>query len=119
VNFDPSTEPDAAPESTSLSRELGRVVDRKEVFLELMRALESGYSAITSGDSIVPKWRNRLTTLGREVTIASGMPGDSIDLQGVAHDVDSIGRLIVRDENVISSSDEITNHHSSATAGIT
>jgi BirA family biotin operon repressor/biotin-[acetyl-CoA-carboxylase] ligase len=99
VNFDPSTEPDAAPESTSLSRELGRVVDRKEVFLELMRALESGYSAITSGDSIVPKWRNRLTTLGREVTIASGMPGDSIDLQGVAHDVDSIGRLIVRDEN--------------------
>jgi BirA family biotin operon repressor/biotin-[acetyl-CoA-carboxylase] ligase len=99
VNFDPSTEPDAAPESTSLSRELGRTVDRQNVFQELMRALESGYSAITSGDSIVPKWRNRLTTLGREVTIASGKPGDSIDLQGVAHDVDSIGRLIIRDEN--------------------
>ncbi len=99
VNFNPSTELDAAPESTSLSRELGRNVDRKEVFLELMRALESGYSAITSGDSIVPKWRNRLTTLGREVTIASGKPGDSIDLQGVAQDVDSIGRLIIRDEN--------------------
>jgi len=99
VNFDPSSELDAAPESTSLSQELGRNVDRKEVFLELMRALESGYSAITSGDSIVPKWRNRLTTLGREVTIASGKPGDSIDLQGVAQDVDSIGRLIIRDEN--------------------
>ncbi len=99
VNFDPNTELDAAPESTSLAKELDREMDRKDVLEKLMQALDARYSSITAGGTVVPVWRDRLTTLGREVTIASGKPGDSIELRGLAHDVDSIGRLIVRDEN--------------------
>jgi BirA family biotin operon repressor/biotin-[acetyl-CoA-carboxylase] ligase len=99
VNFDPKTELDAAPESTSLVKEFGGDVNRQDVFEKLMQALDVRYSSITAGGTVMPVWRNRLTTLGREVTIASGKPGDSIELRGLAHEVDSIGRLIVRDEN--------------------
>ena len=62
-----------------------------------MRSLDSYYASITAGGTVVPKWRDKLTTLGREVTVVGGKPGDSINLHGVAHDVDSVGRLIVRD----------------------
>lgn len=99
VNFDPASEKEAAPESTSLATALGREVDRRHVFEALMRKLDNHYSSITAGGSIVPAWRERLTTLGREVAIASGKQGEPANLKGLAHDVDSIGRLIVRDEN--------------------
>ncbi len=99
VNFDPSKESILAPKSTSLSAELGREVDRTEVFKQLMQTLDTRYAYITAGGSVVPAWRDRLTTLGRKVTIRNGKSDDSKDLRGVAHDVDSIGRLIVRDEN--------------------
>jgi len=101
VNFDPSTRSaqDATPEATSLSTQLDREQNRFDVFKMLMRSLDTRYSSITAGGSVVPDWRQRLTTLGREVTVAGGKPGDSSELTGIAHDVDSIGRLIVRDED--------------------
>ena len=48
---------------------------------------------------MLPAWREKLTTLGREVTVAYGKPGPLPELNGLATDVDSLGRLIVRDEN--------------------
>lgn len=99
VNFDPETDPGAAPLATSLSTELGRDLDRLDVFEKLMRALDDRYSAITAGGSVVPEWREHLTTLGREVVVVGGKQGDSTELRGVARDVDSIGRLIVRDSS--------------------
>ncbi|MDP7485376.1 MAG: biotin--[acetyl-CoA-carboxylase] ligase [Dehalococcoidia bacterium] len=99
VNFDPSTHHDVAPNSTSLSVELGRDLDRQEVFEKLVSALDSRYSIILAGGTVVPAWRERLSTLCREVTIIGGVAGVSMDLHGLAHDVDSLGRLIVRDEN--------------------
>jgi len=99
VNFDPASAAGSAPDSTSLATELGREIDREDVFQRLMQALDTHYSTITAGGTVVPAWRDRLTTLGREVTIASGKPNDPVELSGLAHDVDSIGRLIVRDEN--------------------
>jgi len=99
VNFDPAQATVEAPNATSLSEELGRQVDRLEVFELLMRSLDTHYSLITAGGTVVSAWREKLTTLGREVTVVSGKTGDSTSLRGLAHDVDSIGRLIVRDEN--------------------
>jgi BirA family transcriptional regulator, biotin operon repressor / biotin---[acetyl-CoA-carboxylase] ligase len=99
VNFDPSSETDAAPDATSLSAELGRQLDRADVFERLIRSLDTQYSSITAGGSVVPAWREKLTTLGRQITIVGGKPGDTTNLHGLAHDVDLSGRLIVRDEN--------------------
>jgi biotin-(acetyl-CoA carboxylase) ligase len=70
-----------------------------DVFERLLRSLDSHYAAISAGGTVVPDWRDKLTTLGREITVVGGSPGDSTKLHGLAHDVDSIGRLIVRDEN--------------------
>jgi BirA family biotin operon repressor/biotin-[acetyl-CoA-carboxylase] ligase len=97
VNFDPAIAAEAAPFSTSLSAELNEQIDRTTVFEVLMRSLESHYASITAGGTVVPAWREKLTTLGREVTVVGGKPGDTIRLHGLAHDVDSSGRLIVRD----------------------
>ena len=97
VNFNPDIATEAAPHSTSLAAELNEQVDRAVVLEALMRSLDSYYASITAGGTVVPKWRDKLTTLGREVTVVGGKPGDSTNLHGVAHDVDSVGRLIVRD----------------------
>jgi BirA family biotin operon repressor/biotin-[acetyl-CoA-carboxylase] ligase len=99
VNSDPANAVATAPNSTSLSIELGRPVDRLEVFESLMQSLDTHYSLITAGGTVVSSWREKLTTLGKEVTVVGGKPGDSTNLHGIAQDVDSIGRLIVRDEN--------------------
>ncbi len=99
VNFDPASATETAPDSSSLATELGQDVDRQDVFQRLMQSLDTHYSTITTGGTVIPIWRERLTTLGREVTIASGKPNEPAELSGLAHDVDSIGRLIVRDEN--------------------
>lgn len=99
VNFDPASETETAPDSTSLATELRQDVDRRDVFQRLMHSLDTHYATITAGGTVVPVWRERLTTLGREVMIASGKSDEPAELSGLAHDVDSIGRLIVRDEN--------------------
>ncbi len=99
VNFNPESAIAAAPNSASLAGELGRNLDRREVFEMLMRSLDNHYRAITAGGTILPAWRERLTTLGKQVTVVGGKTGSSPEeLIGIAHDVDSAGRLIVRDD---------------------
>jgi BirA family biotin operon repressor/biotin-[acetyl-CoA-carboxylase] ligase len=97
VNFNPDIAADTAPGSTSLAAELNEQIDRRDVLEALMRSLDSYYASITAGGTVVPAWREKLTTLGRKVTIVGGKPGDTTKLHGLAHDVDSSGRLIVRD----------------------
>ncbi|MDP6666770.1 MAG: biotin--[acetyl-CoA-carboxylase] ligase, partial [Dehalococcoidia bacterium] len=99
VNFVPADHAGTAPGSTSLAAELGRQINRSETFEKLVRSLNDHYSGITAGGSVIPAWRQKLTTLDRRVTVVSGEPGNTSELHGLAHDVDSSGRLIVRDEN--------------------
>jgi BirA family biotin operon repressor/biotin-[acetyl-CoA-carboxylase] ligase len=99
VNFDPESAAKFVPDSTSLSVQTGKQINRLEVFRRLLLRLDHHYSLIAAGGSVVMAWRNKLTTLGREVTVVGGNSGDTTNLHGLAHDVDSIGRLIVRDEN--------------------
>ena len=99
VNLDPESVGRFAPDSTSLSVQAGKQINRVEVFRRVLQRLDHHYSSIAAGGSVVMAWRKKLTTLGREVTVVGGKPGDTTNLHGLAHDVDSIGRLIVRDEN--------------------
>ena len=99
VNLNPMDHTDISGISTSLSVELDRTVDRAEVFETLIHSVDRHYSYILSGGTVLPAWREKLTTLGREVTVAHSRPGSLPELNGLATDVDSIGRLIVRDEN--------------------
>lgn len=99
VNLNPMDHAEIHSRSTSLSVELDRTVDRAEVFHTLIRCVDRHYSYILSGGTVLPAWREKLTTLGREVTVANGKPGSLVELNGLAMDVDSTGRLLVRDEN--------------------
>ena len=99
VNLNPMDHTEIRGRSTSLSFELDRTVDRAEVFETLMHSVDRHYSHILSGGTVLPAWREKLTTLGREVTVAYGKPSPLPELKGLATDVDSLGRLIVRDEN--------------------
>ena len=99
VNLNPMDHTEIRGRSTSLSFELDRTVDRAEVFETLMHSVDRHYSHILSGGTVLPAWREKLTTLGREVTVAYGKPSPLPELKGLATDVDSVGRLIVRDEN--------------------
>ena len=51
-----------------------------------------------SGGSVVTTWRNKLTTLGKDVTVSREELGTDSSRSGLAHDVDPFGRLILRDE---------------------
>ncbi len=99
VNLNPVDHTEIRGISTSLSVELDRTVDRAEVFETLIHSVDRHYSYIWSGGTVLPAWREKLTTLGREVTVAHNKFGSLPELNGLAMDVDSIGRLIVRDEN--------------------
>ena len=99
VNIDLSNYGDAeiGLEPTSFSAELGRQIDRLAVFNKLLRSLDKYYSELSAGGSVVSAWREKLTTLGRVVTVVSGDARGTTNLHGLARDVDSSGRLIVRD----------------------
>ncbi|HCI86965.1 MAG TPA: hypothetical protein DHV68_08985, partial [Dehalococcoidia bacterium] len=99
VNLNPMDHTEISGGSTSLRVELHRTVDRAEVFGILIDSIDRHYSYLLSGGTVLPAWRERLTTLGREVTVVHGSPGCSAVLNGLAVDVDSAGRLIVRDPN--------------------
>ncbi len=97
VNSGRSDYADAGLNPTSLSTELGKRIDRLMVFDKLLRSIDKHYSELSAGGSVVSAWRKKLTTLGRMVTIVSKNAGRTTKLHGLAHDVDSVGRLIVRD----------------------
>ncbi|MEE9284525.1 MAG: biotin--[acetyl-CoA-carboxylase] ligase, partial [Dehalococcoidia bacterium] len=98
ISLDPTQFPEIAETATSLSRELGRIVDRREVLQALLVEIEEVYERVKHGQSIVKEWRQRLSTLGHRVTVA--WPGDrehkSLVEHGTAEDVDEDGALILR-----------------------
>ena len=96
-DFSAADDPGLVSGATSLSLELGRQIDRIVVFEKLLLSLDKHYSGLSAGGSVLPAWREKLTTLGRMVTVVSGDATGVTNLHGLAHDVDSMGRLIIRD----------------------
>ena len=92
VNLKLSEFPRIAPMATSLSRELGSDVPRREVIRSLLAEAEKLYLALAAGDSVFKEWRDNLVTLGKEVQASSG----ETTYKGVAESVAADGSLLLR-----------------------
>lgn len=95
VNMAPGDFSDLLYPATSLSIELGAPVSREAVARELLRSLEQWYLAAQAGSQVHDSWRAHLSLLGERVTVRSG---EEV-LSGLAEDVDSEGRLLLRLDN--------------------
>jgi BirA family biotin operon repressor/biotin-[acetyl-CoA-carboxylase] ligase len=87
--------PDVSSRATSIESELGRAVDRGLVLAECLIALAARYGSLQAGrvDPVVSAWRSRAApTFGRRVEWDTG----STIQEGVAHDIDTDGALLVR-----------------------
>lgn len=94
------------PVATTLEAECGDVVSREMLIAHLLRHMEQEYFVLQQeaveafpGDgpaarALWRRWRDRLSTPGRLVTVRQG---EQI-IQGVAEDVDSDGELLLRDQ---------------------
>jgi BirA family biotin operon repressor/biotin-[acetyl-CoA-carboxylase] ligase len=81
-------------QATSLSMEKGEPLDRLCVLVSILRRFEENYRRFLEdeGRSVLDKWRGLSMTLGRRVRVDS----NALSLEGVAEDVDSGGRLMLR-----------------------
>lgn len=86
--------------AVSMSDLANRSFDRDSILADLLRRVDSLYAEIRSGGTVVPAWREKLETLGQEITVTfTADKGKNSSISGVAEDVDAAGRLIVRDED--------------------
>jgi BirA family biotin operon repressor/biotin-[acetyl-CoA-carboxylase] ligase len=92
VNLLPTDFPEIAATATSLSRELGKELSRRELIRCLLVEVENLYLALPEGDIVFREWRDRLVTLGKEVKVSSG----KTSYKGVAESVASDGSLLLR-----------------------
>jgi len=92
VNLKLSEFPQIAPMATSISRELGREVSRREMVQSLLTEAEKLYLALAEGDSVFKQWRDNLVTLGKKVQVSSG----EATYRGIAESVASDGSLLLR-----------------------
>ncbi|HOY57086.1 MAG TPA: biotin--[acetyl-CoA-carboxylase] ligase [Verrucomicrobiota bacterium] len=89
--------PDLRRIATSLRAEAGRIFDRAELAVTVLRALDRDYLRLREGqfDGLAAEWEDLCTTLGRDVTILLG----SRRVRGRAESLDSEGALLVRTEH--------------------
>lgn len=92
VNLDPGQYVEIESTATSLSLEAGRTIERLPLIRRLIAQLDRLYLELKSGASLYEEWRDRLVTLGKEVTITSVEASYS----GVAESVERDGSLLVR-----------------------
>ena len=83
--------------ATSLRIESSQPVDRAELAVTIMRELDRDYDRIRHGqfEAVVAEWRERCTTLGRDVAIRVG---DRV-IRGRAESLDADGALLVRSQH--------------------
>jgi len=95
VNIAPDALPVAAGYPvTSLSAQLGHMVDREALIRAVLRELDQGYAVLRSSgiSGVLRRWREMAETLGRPVRVE--MSGATI--YGTAFDIDEAGALLVR-----------------------
>jgi BirA family biotin operon repressor/biotin-[acetyl-CoA-carboxylase] ligase len=87
--------------ATTLESECGHVVSREQLIARLLYYLEEAYISLQQEDArlraqaerlVLDRWRDRLYTLGRTITVRQG---DNV-LSGIAEDVSNHGELILR-----------------------
>lgn len=100
VNMDPAKLPrDIRGRSTSLSKEVGREMDRSLFAAGVLNELEHWYQALQRNEALVLKeWEVLNMTIGRRVAVSGPLGG----LEGKAEGIDPEGRLILRlDDNTL------------------
>jgi BirA family biotin operon repressor/biotin-[acetyl-CoA-carboxylase] ligase len=80
--------------STSLARELGHEVNRRELIQRILLDIEEAYEMMGSSE-IYEEWRRRSITLGRAVRITSNLG----DIVGVVEDLFEDGALLLKTES--------------------
>ncbi len=96
--------------ATTLETACGHPVDRELLIASVLRSLEEAYLSLqqettgvlsTTANQTLPsrllweKWRERLATLGRAITVRQG----NSTISGVAEDVNGNGELLLRDHS--------------------
>jgi len=96
--------------ATTLETACGHPVNRELLIASLLRSLEEAYLSLqqettgvlsTTANQTLPsrllweKWRDRLATLGRAITVRQG----NSTISGIAEDVDGNGELLLRDHS--------------------
>lgn len=89
------------PVSTATSIAIaGGVTDREALAKEVLRALRRRYDAWTGAggeaSAVLPMYREVCATIGRAVRV--DLPTDGA-IEGIAHDVDDAGRLVLRTDD--------------------
>jgi BirA family transcriptional regulator, biotin operon repressor / biotin---[acetyl-CoA-carboxylase] ligase len=81
-----------ASTATSLETEMGKTVSREDIIVNLLAEFERLYLTLPDGTSIFKAWRDRLVTLGQNVTATWGKEV----VRGIAESVDENGALVIR-----------------------
>lgn len=94
INVLPAAHPPGLTRATSIETELGRAVDRGELFAACVVRLAARYADLKDGRraSVLDSWRTRAaSTLGRRIEWDDG----GTVLSGVVADIDDHGHLVV------------------------
>ncbi len=95
VDFDPDHHTAISSLATSLFRETGKRISRKEICCAVLNETEKLYLEACSGRSLRRRWQDRMETVGRHIRIRSG---DTV-IEGIAESVKEDGRLLLRRED--------------------
>lgn len=78
---------------TSLKKELGHTAEREKTLAEVLNIFEETIENILSpANKILDEWKSRCKMLGERITVV----GDEITKQGIFHDIDENGYLVLR-----------------------
>ena len=94
VNLDLAQHPELAGTATSLLAETGHATGLRLAGDALFRSLDGCYGGGEPA-ALVTRWREELDTLGRRVVVR----GRDATLSGLAEDVDTAGRLLLRTDD--------------------
>lgn len=78
--------------ATSLESESEKPVSREEIIRKLLTEFERVYLKLPNPEPIIKAWRDRLVTLGQNVTATWGKE----TIRGIAESVDESGALMIR-----------------------
>jgi len=92
VNLVVAKHPEIQMTATCLAHEFGTCVSRVALLRQLFVEIETLYTASLKGDSLFPRWRDNLVTLGKPVQTRNGDEA----FEGIAESVQEDGSLMLR-----------------------
>ena len=95
VNWNPPKEANLPYPTTSLALESNKNIDRTFVLQLVLEEMNSLYSRISDGESLLKEWSNLLNTIGKSIIMKTGED----TLKGIAQSVDENGNLKILKED--------------------